>query len=134
MSAQAYMNAIPETTATIPDPAYPLTKEQLDTLISMSMLGRNITFKYKHKPGRYTVGLVEDEVYIIIGEYKHLIQKVRFQDGVSWDGSTHAYRTGYYTYAAGRKTIKWGQYTQFLTEKEYRLLLQKARDKGWQLT
>ena len=100
----------PETTVTVPDPDTPLTKEQLEKLTSMSMLGRNITFKYKHKPGRYTVGLVEDEVYIIVGDYKHLIQRVKFEDDVSWDGSTHAYRTGYYTYEASRKNIKWGQY------------------------
>jgi hypothetical protein len=127
------MDPSPETVKIVADPASPLTREQLDKLTSMSMLGRIITFKYKHKPGRYAVGLVEDEVYIIVGDYKHLIQRVKFQDGVSWDGSTHAYRTGYYTYEAGRKHIKWGQYTQFLTEKEYETLLQKAKDKGWQL-
>lgn len=72
-------------------------------------------------------------MYIIIGEYKHLIQKVKFEGGVSWDKSIFAYRTGYYTFENGRKHIKWGQYTQFLTENEYRTLLAKAKAKGWDI-
>lgn len=79
------------------------------------------------------MGTVEDEVFIIVGDYKHLIQRVRFETGVSWDDSTHAYRTGYYTYQGDRKQIKWGQYTQFLTEAEYRDLLGKAREKQWDI-
>jgi hypothetical protein len=120
-----------ETTATLSNPNAPLTPQQQLKLESMSMKGRFITFKYKGKTGRSKIGLVEDEVYIIVGDYKHLIQRVKFEEGVSWDRSTHAYRTGYYTYDASRKAIKWGQYTQFLTEAEYRALLGKARDKGW---
>jgi hypothetical protein len=125
------MSTSEETTGTLPDPYVPFTPEQIAKLEAMSMKGRTITFKYKGKSGRRKIGVVEDEVYIIVGDYKHLIQKVRFEDGVSHDGSLFAYRTGYYTYEASRKNIKWGQYTQFLTEKEYRTLLQKAQDKGW---
>jgi hypothetical protein len=93
----------------------------------MSMKGRDVHFKNKSGPGRWKDGVVEDEVYIIVGDYKHLIQKIRFIDGVSWDGSIFAYRTGYYTFQHGKRYIKWGQYTQFLTENEYRTLLQKAK-------
>ena len=115
------------------NPNLPLTDDELKKLESMSMLGRTVTFKNKGTEGSWKVGRVVDEVYKIVGDYKHIIQKIEFEAGVSWDGSTHAYRTGYYTYQHGKKYIKWGQYTQFLTEKEYKDLLQKAKQKGWLL-
>lgn len=97
----------------------------------MSMIGRLVTFKHKGKPGTYQLGVVEDEVYVLVSDYKHMIQRIRFADGVSWDGSDYGYRTGYYTYQADMRHIKWGQYTQFLTETEYQVLLRKARAKDW---
>ncbi len=111
----------------------PLTVEQRKHLESQTMKDRYVSFKNKGLPGRKSMGKVVEEVYIIVGEYKHLIQKIEFNDGVSWDGSRYAYRTGYYTYQYGRKRIKWGQYTQFLTEKEYRELLGKAHAAGWEI-
>lgn len=77
------------------------------------------------------MGIVVDEVYVIVGEYKHLIQRIEFADGAAWGGNKYAYRTGYYTYDANKRHVKWGQYTQFLTESEYRELLLKARQRGW---
>jgi hypothetical protein len=65
-----------EASEILPDPDAPLTADQLAHLESMSMIGRPITFKYKGKPGSWTVGTVEDEVFIIVGDYKHLIQRV----------------------------------------------------------
>ncbi len=111
----------------------PLSDEQRKRLADQTMKGRCVWFKNKGTPGRNEMGKVVDEVYIIVGEYKHLIQKIEFSNGVSWDGSQYAYRTGYYTYQYGRKNIKWGQYTQFLTEREYRELLGKARAAGWEV-
>jgi hypothetical protein len=127
------MSDLQEPAEVVPNPDAPLTAAQLAHLESMSMVGRPVTFKNKGKPGSWIVGTVEDEVSIIVWEYKHLIQRIKFAEGVSWDGSTHAYRTAYYTYQAGRAYIKWGQYTQFLTEAEYRELLGKAREKGWDI-
>jgi len=119
----------PESPTEIPtEPNLPLTQAEHDRLEKMSMLGRDVWFKNKGVAGKWLVGRVEDEVYVMVGDYKHLIQKIRFADGRSWDGSTFAYRTGYYTYQHGRKAIKWGQYTQFLTEKEYSTLLQRRRE------
>ena len=69
---------------------------------------------------------------LAVGEYKHLIQRIRFSFGVPWDGR-YGYRTGYYTLSATAKRLTWGQYTQFLTQTEYRKLLAKARAKGWPL-
>lgn len=77
------------------------------------------------------MGKVVDEVYIIVNDYKHMIQKIEFAQGLSWDRSKYAYRTGYYTWDANFKRIIWGQFTQFLTEKEYSRLLEQARKKGW---
>jgi hypothetical protein len=50
-----------------------------------------------------------------------------------WDGSRLGNRTCYYTFKTNGRNIKFGQYTQFLTEKEYRVLLSKARAKDWQI-
>ena len=110
-----------------------LPAEQRRRLEGQTMKGRVVRFKNKGVPGSQTMGKVVDEVYIMVGEYKHLIQKIEFGVGVSWDKSRYAYRTGYYTYQYGRKNIKWGQYTQFLTETEYRTLLQKAKVAGWDI-
>ncbi len=108
-----------------------MNAQQLARLESMSGVGRPVTFKNKGGGGHRVMGTVVDEVYKMVGDYKHMIQRVRFAPGISWDGSEHAYRTGYYTYDARGKVIKWGQYTQFLTESEYQELLHKARAKGW---
>jgi len=122
----------PQPTATIilTEPNLPLTQPEHDRLEKMSMQGRDVWFKNKGGPGKWLVGRVIDEVYVMVGDYKHLIQKIRFAT-TGWDGSEFAYRTGYYTYAHRKKSIKWGQYTQFLTEKEYSDLLRKAKDRGW---
>jgi hypothetical protein len=110
-----------------------MTPEQQTRLERMSMVNRSVTFRHKDWSGHRLMGTVEDEVYVMVSDYKHMIQRIRFAADVSWDGSTHAYRTGYYTYDAGMKHIKWGQFTQFLTEAEYRDLLGKARAKGWDI-
>jgi|ERR1700735_2495672 hypothetical protein len=108
-----------------------MTDEQKQRLEAKSTVGRTVTFKNKGIPGGRTIGTVEDEVALIVSDYKHLIQKIRFADGISWDGSPYGYRTGYYTYSYGMKKIVWGQYTQFITGNEYRDLLTKAKAKGW---
>ena len=76
------------------------------------------------------MGTVLDEVYVIVGDYKHMIQRIETEKPY-WDGSRIAYRTCYYTYDAVGKHIKFGQFTQFLTEKEYREFLSKAKAKRW---
>lgn len=113
------------------DPHIP--PRDLDRLKAMSRIGHPVTFRHKGAPGSQVMGIVEAEVFIMVSDYKHLIQRIRFAEGVSWDGSTYAYRTGYYTYDGSGRHIKWGQYTQFLTEREYQQLLGKARALGWPL-
>lgn len=109
----------------------PLTHEQTKRLEAMSLMGKLV--RHKEKGGRQgglvtVMGKVVDEVYVMVDEYKHVLHKI---EGNFWGGDKYAYRGGYWTYTADRKQIKWGQFTQFLTQKEYKQLLAKAKEKGW---
>ena len=108
-----------------------MNEEQKKKLEAASRIGKGMWFKNKTTGKRSCLGTIEDEVYIFVGDYKHLIQRIHFNPGVSWDGSEFGYRSGYYTFDKTGKRVKWGQYTQFLTEKEYPKLLVKAKEKGW---
>ncbi|SRR5579883_516251 len=108
-----------------------LSDLQRQRLEGISRVGKTIFHKIKGGDGHHRMGIVEDEVYVLVNDYKHVIQKIKIEDGAYWDGSHYAYRTGYYTYDAKRERIVWGQYMQFLTEQEYKELLSKARAKGW---
>ncbi len=110
-----------------------MTEEQRRRLESMSMIGNKITCKDKHGGPMWEPGVVVDEVYVMVSDYKHMIQKIEFSPGESWDGSQFAFRTGYYTYDKEMNKIKWGQFTQFLTEKEYTELLKRAKEKNWDI-
>jgi hypothetical protein len=110
-----------------------MTPEQAQRLENKSSLNQRMIFKNKHGGGSRTMGTIVDEVSILVGDYKHLIQKVEFCVGMSWDESRYAYRTGYYTWDAGYRRLTWGQFTQFLTEKEYKRLLSLARAKQWDI-
>jgi hypothetical protein len=110
-----------------------MTDEQRQRLEAKSTVGRTVALKNDGISGERKVGKIVDEVALVVRHHKHLIQKILFADGVSWDSSPHGYRTGYYTYSQGMKKIVWGQYTQFLTGNEYRVLLTKAKAKGWDL-
>ena len=110
-----------------------MTDAQKLRLQSMTGMHKNVTFKHKGGGGHRIMGRVVGEVHVMVNDYKHVLQKIEFADDISWDGSTHAYRTGYWTYDAGKKRIVWGQYTQFLTETEYKVLLSQARKEEWDI-
>jgi hypothetical protein len=76
-------------------------------------------------------GTVDDEVAIVGDGVKHVIQRIRFADGVSWDGSEYGYKTGAFTYDERSSAVKWAQYSQCVSEKEYSELVEQARKKGW---
>jgi len=105
-------------------------KKQREKLEGWTTVEKLVHFKVRGGSERTKTGTVVDEVYIIVGDYKHLIQKIK-SDKPFWDGSRIAYRTCYYTFDAAGKHIKFGQYAQFLTEKEYKELLSNAKAKGW---
>jgi hypothetical protein len=118
-------------------------KGQEARLKAKTGIGKGVWFKDKMPPNESKlIGRVEDEVAICVGDYKHLIQRIRCSEnrinrsgekGCFWDGSKYGYRTGYYTFDQSGKKLLWGQYTQFLTEIEYRELLNKAKEKGWDI-
>ena len=105
------------------------SEEQRRRLEAASGVGKFVQFVEKGETVRTKMGTVLDEVYVIVGEYKHLIQRIQFEEPY-WDGSRIGYRTCYYTLDAKGKNIKFGQYTQFLTEKEYSVLLSMAKAKA----
>jgi hypothetical protein len=109
-----------------------MTKKQSEKLEGWPSIGKLVHFKEKGGSERIKTGTIVDEVHVIVGDYKHLIQKIE-ADNPFWDGSRIGYRTCYYTYDAAGKHIKFGQYAQFLTQKEYKTLLSKAKAKGWPL-
>ncbi len=97
------------------------------------MKGRQVRFKNKGAPGHWVVGTVEDEVFIIVSDYKHMIQRIQFPEGEGWGGNLQAYRIGYYTLAAQKRNVKWGQYHSLLAESEFKDLLHQAKQKGWDI-
>ena len=62
---------------------------------------------------------------------ERVIQRIRFAEAVRWDGSEYGYKTGSFTLDDRTGAVKWAQYSQCLSEKQYRELLGKAREKGW---
>ena len=107
-----------------------MSAPQAKKLKDKSSIGKTVWFKDKKTGKRRLWGKITDEVYILVSDYKHLIQRIEHPESY-WDGSKCGYRTGYFTYDKNLKRILWGQFTQFLTEKEYRTLLSKAKAKGW---
>ena len=119
-----------------------MDKGQEARLKAKTGIGKGVWFKDKRTGQSKLMGRVEDEVAIYVSDYKHLIQRIRCSEnrssgggekGCYWDGSKYGYRTGYYTFDQSGKKLLWGQYTQFLTEIEYRRLLNKAKEKGWDI-
>jgi hypothetical protein len=110
-----------------------LTEDDRQRLEAQSMKGEKVTFKRKGTGEIWNVGEVVGEVYVIVNDYKHMIQQIQFTEGEGWGDNRFAYRTGYYTFQYDTNRIKWGQFTQFLTQSEYKELLGKARAKGWDI-
>lgn len=109
-----------------------MTEEQTRKLENLSMIGRNVHFKIKGMNEKAVYGKVVDEVYLIVEDYKHLIQKIKITHEF-WKRSEYGYRTGYYTWDAHKRRIVWGQYTQVLTQEEYKELLAKAKERKWEI-
>jgi len=76
-------------------------------------------------------GVVEDEVGLVVDGAKHVIQRIRLADGVPWDGSDYGYKTGSFMIDPRTGAIKWAQYSQVMSEHEYRELLAMAKARGW---
>ncbi len=111
-----------------------MTKAERKALEGHSGIGKLVKFKNKGRLGQKVWGTVEDEVSIIVNDYKHLIQRIELVPGfLASDANQHkyAYRTGYYTLAARTRKPVWGQYAGLLFEPDYQRLAHKAYEKGW---
>jgi hypothetical protein len=111
-----------------------MTKGERKLLEAKSGIGKQVWLKFKGKPGLKLWGTIEDEVSIIVNDYKHLIQKIALEPGFkNSDSSDHkfAYRTAYYTLAAKSRKPVFGQYATVLFESDYRRLARIAHEKGW---
>jgi hypothetical protein len=87
--------------------------ELLSRLREKSHIGQSVIFKDKASGEGKSLGTVEDEVSIILGEgsgdvYKHLIQRIKRSEK-AWDGSQYEYRGGYFTLDGKKTRIVWGQ-------------------------
>jgi hypothetical protein len=96
-----------------------MTTEQQQRLEGMTRIGKTVWH------GPRSMGTVIDEVFVLVNEYKHVIQKI------SLGGTGYAYRAGYWKFNGQRN--QWAQATPYLTETEYRQLLAKAKMKNWEI-
>jgi hypothetical protein len=76
-------------------------------------------------------GVVEDEVSLVTDRAKHVIQRIRLAKDVSWDGSDYGYKAGSFVIDPATGKVKWAQYSQVVSEHEYRELLAKVKTRGW---
>ena len=108
-----------------------INRAQRQKLATYTGLGKQVRFKDKNGGPRFVLGRVIDEVAILSGDYKHVIQKIELVPSQSWDGSRFAYRSGYYTWDRPFAQVKWGQYHACLSAREFARLAKEARRKGW---
>jgi hypothetical protein len=103
------------------------------SLEDITGVGKVITLREKYKRLSFEAGTVVDEVSVIDGEQKYVIQFIRLAENVACDGdpTRHVFRIGYYT----QRTDGWfclgSQYAPIVTPSELRLLLDAVTTKGW---
>jgi hypothetical protein len=109
-----------------------ITKAQRIALKQATGRDKKVIFKYKGSKQRYEVGTVDDVVSVLLGEYHHLIQRIKLTPKIQkkWK-SRYAYRTCYYTLTALSRKPAWGQYHQLIVASGFRQLAKKAIKKGW---
>lgn len=100
-------------------------------LETATRIGKEVMANARDSWTPHVWGVVEDEVSIVVDGAKHVIQRIRLADGISWDGSEYGYKAGTFVIDARTGGVKWAQYSQVLSEREFVTLLEKARGKGW---
>lgn len=108
-----------------------ITQAQRQKLARYTGIGKRVMFKDKNEGSHFVLGKVVDEIAIISFDYKYVIQKIELVESQSWDGSRFAYRSGYYTWDAPMRQVRWGQYHVCLSARELARLTKEARRKGW---
>jgi hypothetical protein len=110
-----------------------MTNDQLKALENSTGINKLVWHKEREQPGRFQVGIVEDVVSVIVGDYNFLLQRIRLTPETvrRWRSGNYAYRTAYYTLATKSGKPTWGQYNALIPERFYRKLVAKAIAKGW---
>jgi hypothetical protein len=109
----------------------PTQWEDVQRLELATRVGKEVWLNERSSGMPILWGIVEDEVGLVVDDAKHVIQRIRLAKDVSWDESEYGYKTGSFTIDARTGSVKWAQYSQVVSEQEYRELLTKARAKGW---
>jgi len=109
-----------------------ITKAQRESLKRATGQNKKVVFKYKGTTRRYNVGVVDDVVSVLMGDYHHLIQRIELtpKKQKEWK-SRYAYRTCYYTLKARSRKPAWGQFHPLIVGSGFRRLVRKAIKKGW---
>lgn len=105
--------------------------DDIQRLDAATRIGKEVWLNERGSGMPMLWGVVEDEVGIVVDDAKHVIQRIRLAAGVSWDGSQYGYKTGSFTIDPRSGAVKWAQYSQVLSEREYNELLARARAKNW---
>ena len=110
-----------------------MTSDQRKALVSSTGLNKVVWHKEREKSGRFQVGVIDDIVSVIVGDYNFLIQRIKLTPETArrWGGGNYAYRNAYYTLATKSRRPTWGQYNALIPERWYRKLVSKAIAKGW---
>ena len=105
--------------------------EEVRRLEAATRLGKEVWLNERGSGMPILWGVVEDEVGLVVDDAKHVIQRIRLAKGVSWDGSPYGYKTGSFTIDPKSGSVKWAQYSQVLSEREFSDLIAQVRAKGW---
>jgi hypothetical protein len=110
-----------------------MTNDQRKALVASTGLNKVVWHKEREKPGRFQVGVIDDVVSVIVGDYNFLIQRIKLTPETArrWGGGKYAYRNAYYTLATKSRRPTWGQYNALIPERWYRKLVARAIAKGW---
>jgi len=103
-----------------------MSKEEiLKRLENLSNVGKPIKGEIKGTRSKEIKGIIEDEVFHIVGENKYVIQKIK----KSYNNLS--LRFGYYTCDANYKQLRYGQSSIIMNKEDFSTLINKAKEKGW---
>jgi len=103
-----------------------MTKDEiLKRLEELTNVGKPIEGEIKGTGIKEIKGIIEDEVFHIVGENKYVIQKIKKGD------NTTSFRFGYYTCDANYKQLRYGQSSIIMDAPDLSNLILKVKKKKW---
>jgi hypothetical protein len=99
--------------------------EILKRLKKLNNIGKTISGEIKGTTRKENKGKIEDEIAHIVDENKYVIQKIKRSD------NTIGFRFGYYTCDAKYTQLRYGESSPILSESDFKVLMNKAKEKGW---